>query len=84
MRTLFHAAAPHPAAPQPPSPYGRRALRDGLLPMTHLGYIVAAYVASAIVLIGMVAAVVLDLGRQKRRLAKLEAEGKRRRSEVSR
>jgi heme exporter protein CcmD len=52
--------------------------------MTHLGYIVAAYLAAAIVLIGMVAAVTLDLARQKRRLARLEAEGKRRRSEVSR
>ena len=52
--------------------------------MTHLGYIVAAYLAAAIVLIGMVAAVTLDLARQKRRLAILEAEGKRRRSEVSR
>ena len=52
--------------------------------MTHLGYIVAAYVATAIVLVGMMAAVVLDLARQKRRLGQLEAEGKRRRSEVSR
>jgi heme exporter protein D len=52
--------------------------------MTHLGYIVAAYLAAAIVLIGMVLAVTLDLTRQKRRLDRLEAEGKRRRSEVSR
>jgi heme exporter protein CcmD len=52
--------------------------------VTHLGYIVAAYLAAAIVLIGMVIAVVLDLTRQKRRLTHLEAEGKRRRSEVSR
>ena len=52
--------------------------------MTHLGYIVAAYVAAAVVLIGMVAAVTLDLARQKRRLARLETEGRRRRSEVSR
>ncbi len=52
--------------------------------MTHLGYIVAAYLAAAIVLVGMVASVTLDLGRQKRKLARLEAEGKRRRSEVPR
>ena len=52
--------------------------------MTHLGYIVAAYLAAAIVLVGMVAAVMLDLIRQKRRLARLEADGRRRRSEVSR
>ena len=52
--------------------------------MTHLGYIVAAYLATAVVLLGMVAAVVLDLTRQKRRLAQLEAEGRSRRSEVSR
>ena len=52
--------------------------------MTHLGYVVAAYLAAAIVLVGMVAVVVLDLGRQKQRLARLEAEGRRRRSEVLR
>ncbi len=52
--------------------------------MTHLGYILAAYLATAIVLLGMVASVMLDLGRQKRKLGRLEAEGKRRRSEVSR
>lgn len=52
--------------------------------MTHLGYIAAAYVAAAIVIVGMVAAVMLDLTRQKRRLARLEAEGLRRRSETAR
>lgn len=52
--------------------------------MTHLGYILAAYGATTIILLGMVAAVMLDLARQKRRLGQLEAEGKRRRSEVSR
>ena len=52
--------------------------------MTHLGYIVAAYLAAAIVIVGMVAAVTLDLARQKRRLARLEAEGGRRRSETAR
>ena len=52
--------------------------------MTHLGYIIAAYVAAAIVLIGMLGVVMLDLARQKRRLSKLEAEGRGRRAEVSR
>ena len=47
--------------------------------MTHLGYIVAAYLAAAIVLLGMVAFVTLDLARQKRKLARLEAAGGRRR-----
>jgi heme exporter protein D len=52
--------------------------------MTHLGYILAAYLATAAVLIGMVAWVTLDLRAQKERLRRLEAEGTRRRSEVSR
>jgi heme exporter protein D len=52
--------------------------------LTHLGYIVAAYLATALVLVGMVAWVLLELRRQQRKLAQLEAEGKRRRSEVSR
>ena len=80
---IFDAATPHPAASQPPSPYGRRLRRRHRL-MTHLGYVVAAYLATAIVLLGMVATVVLDLARQKRRLARLEAEGGRRRSEAAR
>jgi heme exporter protein D len=52
--------------------------------MTHLGYIVAAYLATAIVLIGMVAGVLFDLRTQKQKLARLEASGVRRRSEVPR
>ena len=52
--------------------------------MTHLGYIIAAYLAAAIVLLGMVAGVVLDLRTQKRKLVLLEETGVRRRSEVSR
>jgi heme exporter protein CcmD len=48
--------------------------------MTHLGYVVAAYFAAAIVLVGITAAVALDLRMQKRRLAALEARGIRRRS----
>jgi len=52
--------------------------------MTHLGYILAAYLASAIVLLGMVAWVVLDLRTQKQKLTRLEEQGLRRRSEVAR
>ena len=52
--------------------------------MTHLGYIIAAYLATAIVLLGMVLWVVLDLRAAKRKLARLEQEGLRRRSEVAR
>ncbi len=52
--------------------------------MTHVGYIVAAYLASAIVLGGMVAGVLLDLRTQSRKLRRLEEAGIRRRSEVPR
>jgi len=45
--------------------------------MTHLGYIIAAYLAGALVLGGMVAAVALDLSIQKRRLRRLAAAGAR-------
>lgn len=48
--------------------------------MTHAGYILAAYLATATVLLGMAAWIVLDLRRQKRKLRRLEAEGVRRRS----
>lgn len=51
--------------------------------MTHIGYIVAAYSATAIVLGGMIAWVLLDLQAQKRKLAQLEAAGKRRRPEAA-
>jgi heme exporter protein D len=47
--------------------------------MTHAGYILAAYLATAIVLLGMVAWVLLDLRVQKRKLQRLEGEGARRR-----
>jgi heme exporter protein D len=50
--------------------------------MTHLGYILAAYLAAATVLGGMVAWVALDLAAQKRKLRRLEAAGLRRRSEM--
>ena len=52
--------------------------------MTHLGYIVAAYAASAVGLIGLIAWVSTDLAAQRRKLSRIEAEGLRRRSEVSR
>jgi len=46
--------------------------------MTHLGYIAAAYAATAVVLLAVSGWTLLDLSTQKRRLARLEAEGKRR------
>ena len=46
--------------------------------MTHVGYIVAAYLVTAIVLGGMIGWVLLDLATQKRRLDRIEAEGGRR------
>lgn len=51
-------------------------------PMTHAGYILAAYLASAIVLLGLVAWVVSDLRSQKKKLNRLEEQ--RRRSEPRR
>jgi heme exporter protein D len=50
--------------------------------MTHLGYILGAYLASATVLIGMIVWVMLDLAAQKRKLRRLEDAGVRRRSEM--
>jgi heme exporter protein D len=50
--------------------------------MTHLGYILAAWLISAAVLVALVAWVVLDLRAQKRKLRRLEEDGLRRRSEV--
>jgi heme exporter protein D len=50
--------------------------------VTHFGYILGAYLASATVLIGMIAWVALDLAAQKRRLRRLEDAGLRRRSEL--
>jgi heme exporter protein D len=40
--------------------------------MTHAGYILAAYLATAVVLLGMIAWVALDLRSQQRRLRRLE------------
>jgi heme exporter protein D len=47
---------------------------------THAGFIVAAYLAAATVLAGLVVWVVLDGRALRRRLADLEARGIRRRS----
>jgi heme exporter protein D len=46
--------------------------------MTHLGYIIAAYAAAAVVLVGMIGWVFTDLTLQKRKLKRIEAEGSRR------
>jgi heme exporter protein D len=47
---------------------------------THTGFIVAAYLLTAAVLVGVVAWIVLDGRNQRRRIADLEARGVRRRS----
>jgi heme exporter protein D len=52
--------------------------------MTHLGYIIAAYAATAIVLIATAAWVTLDLRVQKEKLRRLEEQGLRRGSGASR
>ena len=52
--------------------------------MTHSGYILAAYVASALVLLALIAWVAFDLRAQKRKLAQLEDQGLRRRPEPPR
>lgn len=48
--------------------------------MSHAGYIAAAYIVSAIVLVALAAWIILDGRAQRRRLADLEARGIRRRS----
>ena len=48
--------------------------------MTHLGYIIAAYGATALVFAALIIWVIRDAGEQKRKLARLEAEGAVRRS----
>jgi heme exporter protein D len=48
--------------------------------VTHAGFIAAAYIATALVLIALIAWVMLDGRAQKKRLADLEARGIRRRS----
>jgi heme exporter protein D len=49
--------------------------------MTHAGYILAAYLVTAFVLVALVAWVVMDLRAQRTKLERLEAQGLRRRSE---
>ena len=52
--------------------------------MSHLGYIVAAYLATTIVLVATVLWVALDLRTQKRKLQRLEESGRRSRLAVRR
>lgn len=52
--------------------------------MTHAPYILAAYLVSALTLLGLVAWVLSDLATQQRKLRMLEEEGLRRRSEAPR
>ncbi len=51
--------------------------------MTHAGYILAAYLITALVLVGLAAWVIIDLREQRAKLDRLEAQGLRRRSEQS-
>ena len=48
--------------------------------MTHITYVVASYVISALVLIGMITWILLDQRAQRSELQRLEAQGVRRRS----
>ena len=48
--------------------------------MDHAGFIIAAYLVTGMVLIGLVLAIIADGRAQRRRLAELEAQGIRRRS----
>ena len=48
--------------------------------MTHAGFIAAAYVVTAVVLVGLYFWIAADGRRQTRRLADLEARGIKRRS----
>jgi heme exporter protein D len=48
--------------------------------VTHAGFIVAAYLVTALVLAGLVGWIVMDGRALRRRLAELEARGIRRRS----
>ena len=46
----------------------------------HAGFIIASYLVTFVVVVGMIAWIVVDGRLQKRRLAELEARGVRRRS----
>lgn len=48
--------------------------------MSHIAYVTAAYLISALVLVGLAGRIWLDQRTQKRNLAELEARGIRRRS----
>jgi heme exporter protein D len=48
--------------------------------MSHAGFVAAAYIATALVLAGLLLWIVIDGRAQRRRLADLEARGIRRRS----
>lgn len=48
--------------------------------MTHITYVVASYVISALVLTGMITWILLDQRAQRGELQRLEAQGVRRRS----
>lgn len=50
----------------------------------HWGFVIASYAVTGAVLLGLVAATVIDLRRQKRRVADLEAAGARRRAPADR
>ena len=52
--------------------------------MTHIGYIIAAYGATALVFAALITWVVRDTGEQKNKLRQLEAEGAVRRSSQAR
>jgi heme exporter protein D len=49
----------------------------------HWGFVIASYAVTAAVLLGLIVAVVIDLRRQKQRVADLEAAGGPRRAPVS-
>lgn len=49
--------------------------------MAHLGFVIAAYAVSAVALVGLVAAILVDQRAQLAALRDLEARGMRRRSE---
>ena len=47
--------------------------------MTHIGYIIAAYLAAGLVIGGLTAWIILDNRAQQRKLKQLDADGVRRR-----
>lgn len=51
--------------------------------MSHVGFITAAYVLTALVIVGLIAWVLLDGRALRRRIAELEARGIRRRSDTT-